>query len=116
VLFGVGRVKGNWETSITVSTFGTKTVSATIQGRRAEVRINFEPGSVHYIRCGLSSRIIHTGKYRTYTNSKTGKTTTSEITETEYTPTLQLVNINVGESEYDVIKGRKEKKENRRRR
>ena len=99
----VGKVAGNWKTTVSVTTFGSQKVSASIGGRKAEVSIYFESGGVYYIRAGITSRTINTGKYRTSTD-KNGRTTRTEITESEYTPTLQLVDKSVGESEFKSIK------------
>jgi len=45
----VGNSNANWKTTTTVTNLGTKTVSATIDGRTVEVQINFEPGDVYSI-------------------------------------------------------------------
>ena len=98
----VGNTTNKWKTTTTVKTFGNKTLSAAIDGRKAQVQVKFEPGEIYYVRCGISSKTIKTGKYRT-TTDKNGKTTRTEITETEYTPTLQLVDKSVGKPEFDAI-------------
>ena len=102
----VANSTGNWRTTVTVNASGTQTVSATIGGREAEVLINFEPGGVYYVRSDVDSKKVDTGRTKT-TTDKNGKTTTSAVTETQYTPTLQLVSLSVGESEYNAIKIKK---------
>ena len=101
----VGRSKNKWKTSTTVKDFGTKTVSATIEGRKASVNIDFEPGGEYYVRAGYTSRTVGTGKYSTYKDSK-GITQSREITKTEDTPTLEVVSKGVGRSEYDAIENK----------
>jgi len=99
----VGRSKNKWKTTATVKDFGTKTVSANIQGRKASVNIEFEPGGEYYVRAGYTSRTVGTGKYSTY-KDKDGITRSREITENEYTPTLEVINSkSFGKSEYDAI-------------
>ena len=98
-----GNSTGNWKTTVTVNTSGTKTVSATIDGRKAEIRINFQPGGVYYLRSDVDSKTVDTGKTRTNTD-KSGKTTTSKVTEVQYTPILQLVDISIGATEFNNIK------------
>jgi len=98
----VGNTTANWKTTVPVNTFGIKTISATIDGRKAEVRINFVPGGVYYLRSEVDSKTVDTGKTRTYTD-RNGKTTTSKVTEIQYTPILQLVDKRVGESEFKAI-------------
>ena len=66
----------NWKTILTVNTFDTKTVSATIYGKTAEVRINVEPGGIYYI-----SSWVAEGK-----------------------PVLRLEDKSKGKNEYDSIK------------
>ena len=97
-----GNSTGNWKTTITVDTFGSKTLSATIDGRKAEVRISFEPGGVYYVRSDVNSKTVDTGKTKT-TTDKNGKTTTSKVTEVQYTPILQLVDKSIGMSEFNAI-------------
>ena len=99
----VGNSNNNWKTTMTVNTFGTKTLSATIDGRKAEIRNNFQPSGVYYIRSGVDSKSIETGRNKIYTN-KNGKTTTSKETEMQYIPTLQLVDTSIGEPEFKAIK------------
>ena len=100
----VGNSTNNWKTTVTVpAPLGTKTVSATIDGRKAEVKINFEPGGVYYVRSDVDSKNVDTGQTKT-TTDKNGKTTTSAVKELQYTPILQLVDKKVGESEYNAIK------------
>jgi tetratricopeptide (TPR) repeat protein len=123
----VGNSKNNWITSIPVSSFGQKTVSATIEGRKASVQINFEPGGVYYVQSSVKSDQRNTGETRTTTSTNYKsegsifkgtykvvpdgkKTTTTAVTETYYTPILQLVDKNIGESEYDAIKNKMEKR------
>ena len=98
----VGVSTNNWKTTVTVNTFGTKAVSATIEGRKAEVRINFQPGGEYYVRSEVSSRTVDTGKTQTIRN-RNGTTTTSKVTEIEYTPILQLVDKSIGQSELNAI-------------
>ena len=74
-----------------MNTFGTKTVSANIERRRAEVRINFEPGGVYYIRSDVKT----TETYRS------GNTRTTRTIPT--LPTLQLMDSGVGASEFNAI-------------
>ena len=99
----VGRTNSNWKTTIPVSTFGTQTLSAEIEGRKAEVRINIQPGSEYYLRCAISSKTIDTGRTRT-TTDRNGKTTTTRVTEIQETPILQLMEKSLGESEFNAIK------------
>jgi len=99
----VGNSNANWKTTTTVTNMGPKTVSATIDGRSAEVQINFEPGGVYYVRSDISSFRNDTGKTRDI-KQKDGTTKKEPIMEILYTPTLQLVDKSVGEREYDAIK------------
>ena len=99
------RTSNNWKTTVTVSTFGTKTVSATIEGRKAEVQINFEPGGIYYIRGDASPKTVKTGEWDTR-KKRDGTTERYEKTKIEYTPTLQLVGENVGLSEFNSINDR----------
>jgi len=99
----VGNSTTNWKTSVAVKTFGTKTVSATIGGRKAEVSINFEPGGVYYVRSDVDSKTVKTGEWGTRTKSN-GTTERYEKTEIIYTPILQLVDKSVGKPEFDAIK------------
>lgn len=102
----VTRTKNrNWKTIITVNDITTKTVWAIIEGRNAEVHIDFEPGKVYYVRCGVSSREVKTGEWGTR-KLKNGTTERYEKTKMEYTPTLQLIDINQGKREYDAIKSK----------
>jgi len=98
----VGNSTNNWKTTITVNNFGTQTLSATIDGRKANVRINFQSGNVYYVRSDVSSKSVSTGEIRT-TTDKNGKTTRTRVTEVQYTPILQLVDKRVGESEFNAI-------------
>jgi hypothetical protein len=98
----VGRKNNNWKTAVKVATSGTQTVSATIDGRKAEVKINFVPGENYYVLCGIDSKTVDTGKTKTTTDKK-GKTTTTAVTEVQFTPILQLVDKSVGESEFNAI-------------
>ena len=99
----VGNSTNNWKTTATVTPpLGTKTVSATIDGRKAEVQITFEPGGVYYVRSDVDSKNVDTGKTKT-TTDKNGKTTTTAVKELQYTPILQSVGKNVGESEFNAI-------------
>ena len=91
----VARTNNNWKTTVKVTTSGTKTVSATIDGRKAEVQVNFAAGGVYYIRCDIDSKTIDTGK-----TDKNGK----KVTELQETPILQLVDKSVGEGEFNKIK------------
>ena len=99
----VGNTTNNWKTIVTMDTFGRKTVSATIKGRRAEVKLDVVPGESYYILCEIKSRTVKTGKYRDV-KQKDGTTKKVEITETEYTPVLKLVAKNVGEPAFEAIK------------
>ena len=99
----VGNSTNNWKTTVTVKPpLGTKTVSATIDGRQAEVQINFEPGGVYYVRSDVDSKNVDTGQTKT-TTDKNGKTTTSAVKELQQTPILQSVDKSVGESEFNAI-------------
>jgi len=98
----VGRTTNNWKTTLTVNTFGRKTVSATIDGRNARVDINVVSGGVYYIQCNFTSQTRNTGRTRTVT-ARDGTKRTEPITETLYTPTLQLVDKSVGEREFNSI-------------
>jgi len=97
----VGRSTSNWKTTVSVDKFGTKTVSANIEGRRAEVRINFQPGGEYYVRSDFSSTTRDTG--RTQTTTLFGRTVTTKVTETLHSPTFQIVENSVGESEFNSI-------------
>ena len=99
----VGNSTNNWKTTVKVTTSGTKTVSATIDGRKATVLINFEPGGLYYVRSDVDSKEVDTGKTKT-TTDRNGKTTTTKVTDFEYTPILQLVDNSTGESEFNKIK------------
>jgi len=99
----VGNSTNNWKTTVTVPPpLGTKTVSSTIDGRNAEVQINFEPGGVYYVRSNVDSKQVETGETKTVTG-KDGKLTTTKVTVVQHTPVLQLVDKNVGESEFNAI-------------
>jgi len=102
----IGQSKNNWRTSKTIRSFGTKRVSATIEGRSSDVEIRIVPGGVYYVRCSIDSRTVETGKMiTTQTKTKTGyiKTDSRPETRTEYTPILQVVDRSVGASEYGAI-------------
>ena len=116
--------KNSLKKPVTVTTFGTKTISAIIENRKAEVKINFEPGGVYYVRSSVKSDTRNTGKYKTVTSTvyksegsifkgtyksvpAGTKTETVPVTETYYTPILQLVDKNVGAFEYNDIKDKK---------
>ena len=88
------RTSNNWKTTITVPTFGVKTLSATIDGRKGEVQITIEPGGVYYVSGDVSSIRRELGK-----TSKDGK----PVMETLYTPTFQLVDKRTGETEFNAI-------------
>jgi len=107
--------------TVTVTDFGTKTISATIENRKAEVQINFKPGGVYYVRSSVKSDQRNTGQYKTvttpvyessgnvfkgtYKRTQVGtKTESVAVTETYYTPILEEVSKSVGEAEYDAIK------------
>ena len=94
----VGRTENKWKKIVTVKNVGKKTVSATIEGRKAQVQINFEPGETYYVRASYTAKEVGTGRY-TVVNGKS-----TQVTRTEYTPTLQLMDKNLGKSEYDAIK------------
>jgi len=98
----IGRTANNWKTTVTVSEFGAKTLSATIEGRKAEVNLNILPGGVYYVRCDTSSEIVDTGRTRSSTD-RAGRIVTAAITNTLYTPTLQLVDKSIGETEFNAI-------------
>ena len=104
----VGNSTKNWKTSVKVTTFGTKKISATITNtnkvsKKAEVQVDFEPGGVYYVRSGIESKSVGTGKYETVTD-RNGKITYTEKTVLEYTPILELVHKSIGEGEYKAIK------------
>ena len=107
--------------TVTITTFGTKTMSATIENRKAEVQINIKPGGVYYVRSSVKSDQRNTGQYKTvttpvyessgnvfkgtYKRTQVGtKTESVAVTETYYTPILEEVSKSVGETEYDAIK------------
>jgi hypothetical protein len=98
----VGNTNSNWKTTVNVTTMGSKTAFANIEGRTANVQISFEPGGVYYLRSDISSRSINTGKTRNVTRN--GKTTQEPITELQHTPTLQLVDRSIGEREFEAIR------------
>ena len=104
------RTTSNWATTVTVTTFGTQTLSAEIDGRRVELHINFEPGGVYYVRAGTTSQTRNTGRTTTTTNPRTGRTTTSPVTETLFTPSLQLVDRSIGSYEFNAIEGRRNRR------
>ena len=99
----VANTTSRWKATVTVSNFGEKTISADIDGRKAEVKINFVPGEVYYVRCNIDSKTVDTGRTRT-TTDRNGRTSTSKVTEIQRTPILQLVAKSVGESEFNAIK------------
>jgi len=99
----VGNTTNNWKITVTVNTFGTKTLSAIIEGRKAEVRNNFQPGGVYYLRCDVDSKTTDTGRTKTTTN-RNGIITTIKITDMQYTPILLFVDKSIGESEFNAIK------------
>lgn len=101
----VGSTTANWKTTVTVDSFGPKTLTATIDGRKAEIQITFEPGAVHYLRCDLNSKTVDTGKTTT-TTDRNGRNTTSKVTEIQHTPIFQIVSKSVGESEFNAIRVR----------
>ena len=88
--------RGSKET-VSVKTFGNKTVSAKIKGQKDEIQINFEPGGVYYVKCSVDYK--GTGRYE----YKDGKR--EEVKESF--PTLQLVSKKVGESEFNEMKDKK---------
>jgi hypothetical protein len=99
----VGQAASGWRRSVTTNSFGRKTISAQIEGRRAEVRIYVEPGGVYYVRCDVSSRTVETGRMNTTrTTTRTGyvRTNSTPETRTERTPVLRVVDRNVGEVEF----------------
>ena len=98
----VGNSTNNWKKTVTVTVLGTKTLTATIDGRNAEIQINFEPGGAYYVRSEVDSKSVETGETKT-TTDKNGKTTTTKVTVMQYTPILQLVDKSVGESEFNAI-------------
>ena len=106
---------------VTITTFGTKTISATIENRKAEVQINFRPSGIYYVRSSVKSDQRNTGKYKTvtepvykttgsilkgtYKREQIGTQTKQEpIKETYYTPILEEVSKSLGEAEYHEIK------------
>ena len=97
-----GNSTNNWKTTVTVTSLGAKTVSADIDGRQANVQINFEPGGVYYVRSDVDSKSVETGETKT-TTDKNGRTTTSKVTVIQHTPILQLVDKTIGESEFNAI-------------
>ena len=72
----IGVASGNWKTTIPVNTFGKKTISTTVYGRKVEVQVNFEQGGVYYIQCAIA----------------------------EGRAILQLVDKSIGESDFNSIK------------
>jgi tetratricopeptide (TPR) repeat protein len=106
ILFGNTVVGGNttenWNTTVTVTSFGVQTLSATIGGRREELQIDIQPGGIYYVRAGHSSQTRETG--RTTTNRR-GETT--QVTETLHTPTLQLEDSSAGAAEFNAIGARR---------
>ncbi|MCL2682631.1 MAG: hypothetical protein FWE63_03980 [Bacteroidales bacterium] len=98
----IARPANNWKTTVTVNTFGPKTLSSKLDGK-AELRIDIAPGGVYYIRCDISSQTVNTGKRRTSTG-RDGRTTSMEETKTLYTPVLQLVDESIGAGEFNTIK------------
>ena len=88
------RTTNNWKTTVTVTSLGAQTLSATIDGRNAEIQIIFEPGGVYYVSGDVSSVRRESGR-----TNRDG----SPIMETLYTPTFQLVDGNVGASEFNSI-------------
>jgi len=99
----VGSSTNNWKTTVTVETFGTKMLTTEIDGKKAEVRINFRPGGEYYVRSEVDAKSVDTGRTRTITD-RSGRTTTTKVTETHYTPILQLVEKSLGEREFNAIK------------
>ena len=97
------RTTSNWKTTITVDSFGSKTLSAMIDGRKIELKINFEPGGVYYVRGNISSETVKTGKIKTIT-ARDGTKKTEPETKIEHTPTLQLMENSIGESDFNAIK------------
>ena len=117
----VGRTQNNWRTSIPIYTFGTKTLSASIDGRVAELEINVVPGGVYFIRLGVNTIREETGGTTTRTtasrdtgmnraggHSTRGATTsrTTQNTRTINIPTINLVINSIGEREFDAIRDR----------
>ena len=97
------RISHNWGTTVPVTTFGTQTLSATIDGRRAELQINIQPGGVYYVRAGFSSQQRDTGNTREV-RQRDGSTRREAVTETIHTPTLQLVDSSIGSAEFNAIR------------
>jgi len=99
----VGNSNNNWKTTVNVTSLGTKTVFAMIDGRTADLQINFEPGGVYYLRSDISSATVNTGETRT-TQNRDGTTRKTAVTEIQHTPVLQLVDRSIGEREFNAIK------------
>ena len=91
----IARTNNNWKTTVKVTSSGLKTLSATIDGRKAEIQVNIASGGVYYLRCDYDTTEIDTGK-----KGKDGKAVKDFI----YTPILQLVDKTVGEGEFNRIK------------
>jgi len=91
---------------VPVATFGKKTISATINGRKAQVQIDFEPGGEYYVRSAITWYERNTGQTRTSTNLINGQPVTKQVTENIYTPILELVSNSIGKSEWNSIKDR----------
>ena len=98
----VGNSTNNWKTTVPVNTYGAKTISASIDGKKAEVHINFEPGGKYYIRSDVFSETRNTGKTQTIT-ARDGSKRTEAVTEIIYTPILQLMESRLGASEFNAI-------------
>ena len=98
----VGRSNNNWKTTTTINTSGAKTIWADIGGRTASVEIYVEPGAVYYVRSAVDSETVDTGKTRTAKN-RDGSTRTTAVTETLFSPILQLMDTNLGAREFNAI-------------
>ena len=73
------RTKNKWKTTIQIRSFGLNTLWASTESK-TEIPVNFEPGREYYIRCGMKMGVA------------VGR------------PTLELVDKNVGKSEFASIK------------
>ena len=94
------RTTNNWRTTVPITTFGVKTLSAAIDGRRAELQINFQPGGIYYVRVGYSSQsVAGTRNVR----QPDGSTRTEPTTTTQHTPTLQLIDRSIGSAEFNAV-------------
>ena len=98
-----------WNTTVEVTTFGTQTLSASIEGRRATLQIDIQPGGIYYILVGTTSRSVETGGTRAV-RQRDGSTQNVAETRTEHTPTLQLVSSTIGAAGFrDAVTRRRDR-------